>query len=264
MSAKSALPRHVAVVMDGNGRWAKQRSLPRLEGHRRGAAKARQIVEWAADCGIRQISLFAFSTENWSRPKIEVRGLMSLLATLLPREIAAMQQKGVRVRVLGDITALPKKAQKAIEKACTETAANSHIDLVLCLNYGGQQEVMAGAKRMCRWAAEQEDVAAALDSIDVSRFRNFLWCDDLLPVDLLIRTGGEHRISNFFLWDAAYCELYFSHRYWPDFERDDFEAALADYAGRERRFGKTSEQLISEQSGEKCSDSFAVRGDDAL
>jgi len=251
MSSKSVLPQHVAIVMDGNGRWAKQRNLPRLEGHRRGAAKARQIVEWAADCGVRQISLFAFSTENWSRPKVEVRGLMSLLATLLPREIGAMQEKGVRVRVLGDITALPGKAQKAIEQACTETAHNTRIDLVLCLNYGGQQEVMEGAKRMCRWAAEQQDTAA-LDSVDVSRFRNFLWCDDLLPVDLLIRTGGEHRISNFFLWDAAYCELYFSHRYWPDFERDDFEAALADYAGRERRFGKTSEQLINEHGKESA------------
>ncbi|MDX8392716.1 MAG: polyprenyl diphosphate synthase [Mariprofundaceae bacterium] len=237
------MPRHVAVIMDGNGRWAKSRGLPRLEGHRRGAVKARQIVEWAVDFGVQQISLFAFSTENWSRPKIEVRGLMSMLATLLPREIPSMQKKGVRVRVLGDITALPGKAQKAIEKACTETAANSRIDLVLCLNYGGQQEVLAGAKRMCNWAAEQEDTEAALASVDVSKFRSFLWCDALCPVDLLIRTGGEHRISNFFLWDISYCELYFCHRYWPDFEQDDFKAALADYAGRERRFGKISEQL---------------------
>jgi len=248
MAKNRTLPRHVAVVMDGNGRWAKSRGFPRLEGHRRGAAKARQIVEWAADCGVRQISLFAFSTENWSRPKIEVRGLMSMLATLLPREIPAMQEKGVRVRALGDITALPSKAQKAIEKACSETAENSRIDLVLCLNYGGQQEVLAGAKRMCNWAAEQDDAAAALANIDVAKFRSFLWCDELYPVDLLIRTGGEHRISNFFLWDVSYCELYFCHRYWPDFNQQDFEAALADYAGRERRFGKTSEQLQATNS----------------
>ncbi|HCS13947.1 MAG: di-trans,poly-cis-decaprenylcistransferase [Zetaproteobacteria bacterium CG06_land_8_20_14_3_00_59_53] len=243
MQNNSSLPHHVAVVMDGNGRWAKSRGLPRLEGHRRGAAKARQIVEWAADAGIKQISLFAFSTENWSRPKVEVRGLMSMLATLLPREIPAMQQKGVRVRALGDISALPDKAQKAIERACRETAGNGRIELVLCLNYGGQQEVLAGARRMLAWAAGQEDAQAALASIDEKGFREFLWCAGLAPVDLLIRTGGEHRISNFFLWDVAYSELYFSDRYWPDFEQADLQAALDDYARRERRFGKISEQL---------------------
>ena len=243
MTSSASLPRHVAVVMDGNGRWARARGLPRLEGHRRGAARAREIVEWAADAGIQQISLFAFSTENWSRPKVEVRGLMSMLATLLPREIPAMQEQGVRVRALGDVTALPEKAQKAIAEACAKTANNTRIDLVLCLNYGGQQEVLAGARRLAEWAAGQQDMQAALDGVDVQGFRHFLWCDELLPVDLLIRTGGEHRISNFFLWDAAYCELYFSERFWPEFERADFDAALADYAGRERRFGKTSEQL---------------------
>lgn len=243
MQDNHSLPRHVAVVMDGNGRWAKSRGLPRLEGHRRGAAKARQIVEWAADAGVKQISLFAFSTENWSRPKVEVRGLMSMLATLLPREIPAMQARGVRVRALGDISALPDKAQKAIERACNETAGNTRIELVLCLNYGGQQEVLAGAKRLCEWVAGQDDAQAALAAMDVKGFRKLLWCDDLAPVDLLVRTGGEHRISNFFLWDAAYCELYFSDRYWPDFEQADFSAALDDYARRERRFGRTSEQL---------------------
>jgi len=243
MQAKSALPHHVAIVMDGNGRWAKEKGLPRLEGHRRGALRARKIVRWAADAGIRQISLFAFSTENWSRPKVEVRGLMSLLSTLLPREIPAMQEQGVRVRALGDISALPPKAQRAIERTCRETAENTRIELVLCLNYGGQQELLAGARRLCAWAAEQPDMQAALADVDVEGFRHFLWCDDLAPVDLLIRTGGEHRISNFFLWDVAYCELYFSKRYWPDFEQADFLAALEDYAHRERRFGRTSEQL---------------------
>jgi undecaprenyl diphosphate synthase len=238
-----ALPRHVAVVMDGNGRWAKAKGLPRLEGHRRGAARAREIVEWAAEAGVRQISLFAFSTENWSRPRMEVRGLMSMLATLLPREIPAMMREGVRVRTLGDIGALPEKAQQAIARACRETAGNRRIDLVLCLNYGGQQEILAGAKRLCAWAAAQDDPQAALDRMDVTGFRHFLWCDELAPVDLLIRTGGEHRISNFFLWDTAYCELYFSNRFWPDFERADFLAALDDFASRERRFGRISEQL---------------------
>lgn len=236
--------------MDGNGRWAKSRGLPRLEGHRRGAGKARQIVEWAANAGVRQISLFAFSTENWSRPKLEVRGLMSMLATLLPREIPAMQQQGVRVRVLGDISALPDKAQRAIDQACNETSGNTRIDLVLCLNYGGQQEVLAGARRLCQWAATQDDPAAALASVNVTDFRDFLWCADLEPVDLLIRTGGERRISNFFLWDAAYSELYFCNRFWPDFEQADFQAALDDYAKRERRFGKTSEQVSAAKSND--------------
>lgn len=243
MQDKSRLPYHIAVIMDGNGRWARDKGLPRLEGHRQGAARARQMVEWAADAGIQQISLFAFSTENWLRPKVEVRGLMSMLATLLPREIPVMQEKGVRVRALGDISGLPDKAQQAIKKACRETAGNKQIELVLCLNYGGQQEVLDGARRMAAWATSQDNMQTALDSIDVEGFRHFLWCGELAPVDLLIRTGGEHRISNFFLWDVAYCELYFSKRYWPDFEHKDFLAALDDYAHRERRFGLTSEQL---------------------
>jgi len=173
---------------------------------------------------------------------------MSMLATLLPREIPAMQEQGVRVRALGDISALPTKAQNAIERACRETRDNTRIDLVLCLNYGGQQEVLAGAKRLCEWAAEQDDAQAALASVNVRDFRNLLWCRELAPVDLLIRTGGEHRISNFFLWDVAYSELYFSERYWPDFGQDDFRAALDDYARRERRFGKISEQLQSDEA----------------
>lgn len=248
MSANHSIPRHVAIIMDGNGRWARQQGLPRLEGHRQGAVRARQVVEWAAESGVRQISLFAFSTENWSRPKIEVRGLMSMLASLLPREIPAMNEKGVRVRALGDTSALPEKAQRAVEKVCRETRTNNRIDLVLCLNYGGSQEILSGVRAACLWALDQPDTQKALAALDVESFRKFLWCGDLLPVDLLIRTGGEHRISNFFLWDAAYSELYFSRQYWPAFTRQDFNAALDDYSHRERRFGKTSEQISSNQS----------------
>jgi len=243
MQVNHSIPAHVAIIMDGNGRWARQQGLPRLEGHRQGAIRARQVVEWAADSGVRQISLFAFSTENWSRPKIEVRGLMSMLASLLPREIPAMNENGVRVRTLGDTGALPKKAQRAIEKTCRETRTNDRIDLVLCLNYGGRQEMLAGVRTAYQWALAQPDAEQALADLDEERFRKFLWCGDLLPVDLLIRTGDEHRISNFFLWDAAYSELYFSRQYWPAFTHEDFKAALDDYARRERRFGKTSEQI---------------------
>jgi len=243
MTPPDVIPRHVAIVMDGNGRWARQQGLPRLEGHKQGAARARQVVEWAAKYGVRQISLFAFSTENWSRPRIEVRGLMSMLASLLPREIPAMNENGVRVRALGDIAALPEKAQRAVIKACRETEKNRRTDLVLCLNYGGWQEILEGVRKACRWAEMQPDAAQALDGLDAQGFRKFLWCGELPPVDLLIRTGDEHRISNFFLWDAAYSELYFSRRYWPDFDEGDFQKALEDYACRERRFGKISEQI---------------------
>lgn len=238
-----SVPRHVAIIMDGNGRWAKERGLPRLEGHRQGAERAREVVEWAADAGVKQVSLFAFSTENWDRPKIEVRGLMALLATLLPRESKRMQEKGVRLLTLGDISQLPERAQKAVADACHETKSNSRIDLVLCLNYGGQQEIVEGAKALYHWANKQADPEKALESIDTEQFRNFLWRDDLLPVDLLIRTGGEYRISNFHLWDIAYAELYFSKVYWPDYSEEELQKALSDFNLRERRFGQTSEQL---------------------
>ena len=171
----NTVPDHVAIIMDGNGRWAKARGLPRLEGHRQGAERAREVVEWAADAGVSQISLYAFSTENWERPKLEVRGLMALLATLLPRELNRMQENGVRLLTLGDISHLPYRARKAVEHACSETRNNSRIDLVLCLNYGGQQEIVEGAKALCRWVSEQPDAEQAMASVDGEAFRNFLW-----------------------------------------------------------------------------------------
>jgi len=237
------VPGHVAIIMDGNGRWARSRGLPRLEGHRRGAARARQVVEWAADAGVRCISLFAFSTENWARPPREVRGLMSLLTTMLPREVPAMNENGVRLRVLGDVAALPARARRALDDAMEATKRNARIDLVLCLNYGGRQEILEGVRAVCRRVLASDDPEAALKELDAEGFREALWCARLPSVDLLIRTGGERRISNFYLWDAAYAELYFSDRFWPDFSREDFQAALDDYARRERRFGRTSEQV---------------------
>ncbi len=238
-----SVPRHVAIIMDGNGRWAKERGLPRLEGHRQGAERAREVVEWAADAGVKQISLYAFSTENWDRPKAEVRGLMALLSMLLPRELGRMQKNGVRLLTLGDLSLLPERAQKAVNHACHETRLNARIDLILCLNYGGQQEIIAGVKHMYHWVCEQPEPEKALESIGVEQFRDFLWRHDLMPVDLLIRTGGECRISNFHLWDAAYAELYFSDIYWPDYSKDELQYALNDFASRERRFGQTSEQV---------------------
>jgi undecaprenyl diphosphate synthase len=244
--AVCSVPKHVAIIMDGNGRWAKGRGFPRLEGHRQGAERAREVVEWATDAGVKQLSLYAFSTENWERPKAEVRGLMAILAALLPRELSRMQKNGVRLLTLGDISLLPERAQKAVEKACYETRENRRIDLILCLNYGGQQEIVDGVKRAFHWACEQSDPLAAVESIDAIQFRSFLWRSETLPVDLLIRTGGELRISNFHLWDAAYAELYFSDTFWPDYSKDEFNQTIADYSSRERRFGLTSEQLTDE------------------
>lgn len=242
-SARAGLPNHVGIIMDGNGRWAKARGKARLEGHQQGAAIARDVVEWAHDAGIRQLSLYAFSTENWERPRLEVRGLMSLLATLLPRTLPEMQEKGVRLRALGDISQLPGRARRAVERACSETRHNTGIDLILCLNYGGRQEILAGVKTALHRLCAQPDPERAAEAMTTEQFRSMLWCHDVAPLDLLIRTGGDKRISNFYLWDAAYAELYFSDLLWPDFSRQELQAALDDYAGRERRFGLISEQI---------------------
>jgi len=241
---KQVLPKHVGIIMDGNGRWAKAQGKARLEGHQQGAVVARHVVRWAKELGVRHLSLYAFSTENWNRPKLEVRGLMSLLAFMLPRTMPEMQENGVRFRVLGDISLLPDRARRAVEKACAETASNNTIDLILCLNYGGQQEILAAVKDAVFWVMAQPDQDDALASLSVDKLRSMMWRRDLAPLDLMIRTGGEKRISNFHLWDAAYAELYFTDVLWPSFCKQDLQAALAEYAGRERRFGLTSEQVI--------------------
>lgn len=242
-AARPGIPYHVGIVMDGNGRWAKANGKPRLEGHQKGAEVAREVVRWAKNLGVRQLSLYAFSTENWSRPKVEVRGLMSLLAMLLPKTIPDMMENGVRFRVLGDISPLPGSAKRAVEKALNATAGNRDMDLILCLNYGGQQEILAGIKEAIQWLQGQQHPEQALTELTPEKFRSMLWRRDIAPLDLLIRTGGERRISNFHLWDAAYAELYFSDAYWPEFTKQDLELALEDYAVRERRYGKTSEQV---------------------
>jgi undecaprenyl diphosphate synthase len=233
--------------MDGNGRWANRHGLPRLEGHRHGSKVARRVVEWAAKYGIRQLSLFAFSTENWARPEPEIKGLMGLLTSLLVSQIPEMKKQGVRLRTIGLLDTLPSRTRNAIEKACKATQGNDRIDLILCLSYGGQQEILEGVRQAAKWAMNEPSPDQALNDLDVEGFRRFLWCGDLEPIDLLIRTGGEKRISNYYLWDAAYAELYFSDKFWPDFTEDDFHAALTDYAGRERRFGKTSDQMTAQE-----------------
>jgi len=245
----ASIPQHVAIIMDGNGRWAKQQGKARLEGHRQGSGKVRDVVEWASDMGVKQISLYAFSTENWKRPKLEITALMGLLATMLPLEISRMNEKGARLLTLGDVSKLPWLARKAIQKTKDATAHNSQIDLILCLNYGGQQEIVDAVQQFCRAWQEQGCSEEKLQQLSVEQFAGYLPRDHILPVDLLIRTGGERRISNFHLWDAAYAELYFTDCLWPDFSRAELQLALDDFARRERRFGRTSEQvqgLVSE------------------
>ncbi len=241
----SILPCHAGIIMDGNGRWAKSRGKSRLEGHKQGAEVARNVVRWAADLGIQQLSLYAFSTENWERPRLEVRGLMSLLAVLLPKTLPEMADNQVRFRILGDISPLPNNVQKAVQQACEATARHTGIEVIICLNYGGQQEIVAAVRDALQWANAQADPQQAMAELTPERFRQMMWRHDIAPLDLLIRTGGEMRISNFHLWDAAYAELYFTDVFWPDFTRHDLQLALDAYASRERRYGRTSEQVCN-------------------
>ncbi|MDX8406319.1 MAG: polyprenyl diphosphate synthase [Mariprofundus sp.] len=237
------IPKHVGIIMDGNGRWAKARGCARVTGHKKGAEVARDVVRWADELGVKQVSLYVFSTENWERPKLEVSGVMSLLAFMVPRTLPEMQQNNVRFRVLGDVAALPGRARRAVEKATLETEGNTGLELFLCLNYGGQQEILAAVKDAAEWASTQPDAGRALADMTPAQFRSMMWRGDMLPLDLLIRTGGEMRISNFHLWDAAYAELYFTDVLWPDYCKQDLKTALDEYARRERRFGLTSEQV---------------------
>ncbi len=237
------VPQHVAIIMDGNGRWAKARGLSRLEGHKQGVKRLRDVIRWARDAGVQQVSLYAFSTENWKRPKVEVTGLMTLMATMLPLEVPKMMEEGARLLTLGDTSKLPWLARKALQRALDATKNNTSIDVILCLNYGGQQEIVGGVKKFCASFSTEKEKEEALAKLSPETFYSYLGREGIYPVDLLIRTGGEKRISNFHLWDAAYAELYFSDTNWPAYTEDDLKAALDDYAGRERRFGQTSEQI---------------------
>ncbi len=233
---KSKLPKHVAVIMDGNGRWARARMLPRLTGHKKGVETVRNIVQCAGEQGIVHLSLFAFSSENWNRPEQEVEGLTSLFMTALTNEVQALKEAGVRLRMIGDISRFPEDLQKKIKEAELFTASEHVLNLNVCVNYGGRWDIVNACKKI----VEQ---GISSDQIDEEKFSQFVQIPDAGEVDLLIRTGGESRISNFFLWQSAYSELYFTSVLWPDFSKEDFVDALTWYSERERRFGKTSEQI---------------------
>ncbi|MEE4185919.1 MAG: polyprenyl diphosphate synthase [Gammaproteobacteria bacterium] len=234
------LPRHVAIIMDGNGRWAKAHAQPRHAGHRAGVKATRVIVEAAAKRGIKALTLFAFSSENWSRPVEEVSSLMSLFFEVLQREIDVLHKNGIRVSFVGARDQLSDRLRSRLEAAEEQTASNNQMQLVLAVSYGGRWDILqatqAIAQRVKRGELEPE-------AIDEQCFSQLLSLAGTPPLDLLIRTGGEHRISNFLLWDMAYTELYFDDTLWPDFDRSCFNAALEFFASRQRRFGRTGEQL---------------------
>ncbi len=234
------VPKHVAIIMDGNGRWAKGKGMSRVFGHKNALTAVRESVETAAQIGIKAITLYAFSTENWKRPKLEVDALMSLLINSLKKEMPTFQNNGVVVNAIGGIENLPKKAQKALNDVVLQTKNNTKIILTLALSYGSREEIVNAIKNISKKVVNKE---LSLKEIDEKTINNHLYTFNLPEVDLMIRTSGEHRISNFLLWQMAYAELYFTDILWPDFRKEHFYDAIIDYQNRERRFGKTSEQL---------------------
>ncbi|MFN3235357.1 MAG: polyprenyl diphosphate synthase [Gammaproteobacteria bacterium] len=235
------IPRHIAITMDGNGRWAKQRFLPRLVGHTYGSRNARQVLDLCLKKGVEVLTLFAFGCENWRRPETEVGHLMKLLAFSVEHEIKDMNKKGIRLRVIGDIDALEESLQKKINRACEMTADNSAMTLVIALNYSGQWDICQAAKTLAQKVKNDE---MALEEITPETFSSALVTHGLPDPDLAIRTSGESRISNFLLWQFAYTELYFTPVHWPDFDEKALSEALEWYGQRERRFGYTSEQVV--------------------
>ncbi len=233
------LPQHVAIIMDGNGRWAEQRRRPRLFGHKAGADSVREAVETAREVGIRHLTLYAFSTENWQRPGLEVKGLMNLLKNYLRSELDTMKKNGIRLECFGQKDRLPDDVRKMLNRVIIETKDFSKLHLNLCLSYGSRAEMIRAVQEIGR-QCEAEELKP--EDIDDQLFSNHLYSTGQPDPDLLIRTSGEQRLSNFLLWQLSYAELYFTDIKWPDFRRDQFIAALEEYAGRQRRFGKTGAQ----------------------
>jgi undecaprenyl diphosphate synthase len=229
-----SVPRHVAIIMDGNGRWAKARGLPRAAGHRQGAEAARKVLRAAGEAGVECLTLYAFSSENWRRPQDEINDLMGLLRFYITRELEALHREGVRLKILGDLSAFQPDIAKLVEQALERTAGNQRMTLAIALNYGSRAELVQAARRLAERAAAGEIRPADVDEALVEAS---LDTAGLPPLDLLVRTSGEQRLSNFLLWQAAYAELLFVDTLWPDFDGEALRSALNDYAGRERRFG---------------------------
>ncbi len=233
-SSSPTPPRHVAIVMDGNGRWAKRRFMPRIAGHRQGVESLRRCIRACAERGVQVLTVFAFSSENWNRPEDEVSGLMDLMGKALVREVPELCQSGICLRFVGDRASLSERLRGGLAQAEGQTAGNTRMVLNVCFNYGGRWDIAQAAARL----------AAAGEPITESSLAGAMALAHVPDPDLLIRTGGERRISNFLLWQCAYSELYFSDRLWPDFDEAALDEALADFTSRERRFGQTSEQVV--------------------
>lgn len=240
MSKHTKIPRHVAVIMDGNGRWATQRHLPRVAGHSRGVDAVRAVIEAGGRRGIEFLTLFAFSSENWRRPADEVSVLMRLFLSALQKEVGRLRDNGVRLRVVGELDAFEPELRRHIAEAEAQTEGNEKLKLTICASYGGRWDIVQAVRALL---AADPSVAARPAAVDEALLARHLALAFAPDVDLLIRTGGEQRISNFLLWQSAYAELYFTDLLWPDFDANALDAALAWYATRERRFGRTSAQL---------------------
>ena len=234
------LPKHLAIIMDGNGRWAKQKGFLRAVGHENGTKSVRLTIETCARLGIDNLTLYAFSTENWNRPQHEVQLLMNLLVNSLKKELHTLQENNIKLNFIGNLEKLPKTAQKELKQVIEKTALNSRMTLTLALSYSSQEEIINAVKIISN---KVKNNIISIDSIDDSIINEHLYTHNLPAVDLLIRTSGEHRISNFLLWQIAYAELYFTDVLWPDFNEEHLYEAIISFQKRERRFGKTSEQI---------------------
>jgi undecaprenyl diphosphate synthase len=234
------IPRHIAVIMDGNGRWAKKLGLNRIEGHKAGAQSVRKIVEQCRRRGVRHLTLFSFSTENWQRSASEVAGLMELFSQYLKSELGSLQKNGIRLRAIGDIGRLPFAVRSLLKSALDKTAENDGMDLILAISYGGREEIINAAKII---ADKVRKGLITIEQIDNQEFSKCLWTEDIPDPDLLIRTSGEMRVSNFLLWQIAYSEIVVTEELWPEFNEESLDKCLLEYSQRERRFGLTSEQV---------------------
>lgn len=234
------IPKHVGIIMDGNGRWAQKRMMPRAYGHKKGVDAVRRAVRFASKLNIDSLTLFAFSSENWKRPEDEVSGLMDLFMLVLTKEIKVLAKNNIRLKVIGDIAGFSDAIQAKIAEAHETTANNTGLTLNIAANYGGRWDILQACKRLCSKVQQQE---LEIDQITEQDFDQLVMCSDQPQLDLMIRTGGETRISNFLLWQAAYAELHFTPLYWPEFDDNAFANAIMQFAGTERRFGLTGEQV---------------------